>query len=131
MAEHIILGATGEEAAANYLKANGYTILACNYRYKRAEWDLIASKEKLLVFAEIKTRSTNKFGFPEEFVSNRKIELLLMAAEEYIYQTNWQNDIRFDIIAVTRQPSGQFSIHHIEDAFHWNDWLLNGWIKRR
>ncbi|HSI90333.1 MAG TPA: YraN family protein [Adhaeribacter sp.] len=118
MAEHNKLGASGEAAAASYLKTKGFTILACNYRYKKAEVDIIASHGKLLVFAEIKTRSSEKFGFPEDFVSDRKIALLLMAAEEYIYQTNWLHDIRFDILSVSVQPSGQFSIHHIEDAFH-------------
>ena len=75
------LGITGEAEAAKYLESKGFNILEKNYRYKKAEIDLIARKDKLLVFAEIKTRSSEKFGFPEEFVSNRKIELFLMAAE--------------------------------------------------
>src|SRR5436190_20930519 len=118
MAEHNILGTTGETIAANYLEAKGFTILAKNYRFKRAEVDIIAKNDKILIFAEIKTRSSDKFGFPEEFVTNRKIELLLMAAEEYIFRYNWQHDIRFDILSVTAAPNGKFTVHHIEDAFH-------------
>lgn len=118
MAAHNILGETGELLAANYLKTKGFTILATNFRYKRAEIDLIACNEEILVFAEIKTRSSDKFGFPEEFVSNRKIELFLTAAEEFIETHNWQKDIRFDIIAITASLNGKFNIHHIEDAFH-------------
>ena len=118
MAEHHKLGLAGEAEAANFLKANGFTILAQNYRYKKAEIDLIACKENLLVFAEIKTRSSHKFGFPEDFVSSRKVELFLMAAEEYIFQHNWPHDIRFDIISVSVSGNGSFQIHHIEDAFH-------------
>jgi putative endonuclease len=118
MAKHNKLGVTGEAAAADFLLAKGYQILNRNFRYQRAEIDLIAQKEKLLVFAEVKTRSSEKFGYPEEFVSNRKTELFLLAAEEYIFQQNWQHDIRFDILAVTVSPSGNFQVHHIEDAFH-------------
>ncbi|MBK0404266.1 YraN family protein [Adhaeribacter sp. BT258] len=118
MAEHHKLGATGETLAANHLINKGFSILAQNYRYKKAEVDLIACKDNLLVFVEIKTRSSDKFGFPETFVSPRKIELFLMAADEYIFQQNWLHDIRFDIISVTAMGKGTFNIHHIEDAFH-------------
>ncbi|MFC5270745.1 YraN family protein [Adhaeribacter terreus] len=118
MAEHHKLGTTGEAVAAKYLVNKGFEILTQNYRYKKAEIDLIVRKDNLLVFAEIKTRSSDKFGFPEEFVSNRKIELFLMAADEYIFQQNWLHDIRFDIISVTANSNGTFNIHHIEDAFH-------------
>src|SRR5690606_39101976 len=104
--------------ASSYLTAKGYAILARNYRFKRAEIDIIAQFGNLLVFAEVKTRGSDKFGFPEEFVSDRKIELFLLAADEYIYQQNWQHDIRFDIISVSATQNGQFNIHHIEDAFH-------------
>lgn len=118
MAKHNQLGASGEAAAADFLQANGYHILVRNFRYKRAEIDLIARKEKILVFVEVKTRSSDKFGYPEEFVSNRKTELFLMAAEEYVFQQNWLYDIRFDILAITVLPGGNFQVHHIEDAFH-------------
>ncbi|KAA9331924.1 YraN family protein [Adhaeribacter soli] len=118
MAKHLNLGESGETLAANYLQAKGYTIVACNYRYKRAEVDIIAQYGKILVFAEIKTRTSDKHGYPEEFVSARKIQLFLEAAEEYIHQHNWQHDIRFDIIAISGNLNHNYQIHHIEDAFH-------------
>ena len=118
MADHHKLGTTGEVIAADYLQKEGFRILAKNFRYKKAEIDLIAQKDKLLIFVEIKTRSSDKFGFPEEFVSNRKIELFLMAAEEFILQKDWMHDIRFDIISISASGNGNFNIHHIEDAFH-------------
>lgn len=118
MAEHNKLGAAGEEIATKYLEEKGYKILARNYRYQRAEVDIIAQKNLVLVFAEVKTRGTNKHGFPEEFVNARKIELFLLAAEEYIYQNNWPHDIRFDILSVSVSFNGKFQVHHIEDAFH-------------
>ncbi|MDX5419488.1 MAG: YraN family protein [Hymenobacteraceae bacterium] len=113
---HIGTGRDGEHTAAAYLLKQGYTILQKNYRYKRAEVDIIAQRGNLLVFVEVKTRATNRYGFPEEAVNRKKEELILSAAEEYILQTDWQHEIRFDIISVTL--SSPIGIHHIEDAFH-------------
>ena len=117
MAEHNKTGRTGEEIAARYLAQKGYVMLARNFRYRRAEVDLITQINDLLVFVEVKTRSKVNYGYPEEFVSWRKIQLFQLAAEEYIHQINWQHDIRFDIIAVTI-AGGEYTCHHIEDAFH-------------
>ncbi|MGV3503827.1 MAG: YraN family protein [Adhaeribacter sp.] len=117
MARHNETGKKGEETAASYLLAQGYTILARNYRYRKAEIDLIARKDNLLVFVEVKTRSRQDYGYPEEAVSARKIQLFLRTAEEYIYRTRWSSDLRFDIIAI--QTDGQHhEVYHIEDAFH-------------
>lgn len=118
MAKHNQLGKAGEALASSYLQAKGYKILTQNYRFRRAEIDIIAQLDMLLVFIEVKTRGTDKHGFPEEAVSARKIELFLLAAEEFIFQTNWLYDIRFDIISITTASSGTPNIHHIEDAFH-------------
>lgn len=117
MAIHNQTGALGEEMAARYLTQNGYEILNRNYRWGRAEVDIIARTGNLLLFVEVKTRSTVRYGLPETFVSPRKVQLFQEAAEEYITQTNWQHDIRFDIIAVTI-TSGTCHCHHIADAFH-------------
>jgi putative endonuclease len=113
---HILTGQKGENEAARYLLGQQYTILHRNYRYKRAEIDIIAQKDQLLVFVEVKTRSTNYFGYPEEAVKRRKERMMLLAAEAYIRYHNWQHDIRFDIIAVTLGATPD--IYHIEDAFH-------------
>ncbi|WP_242926120.1 YraN family protein [Pontibacter vulgaris] len=113
---HIITGLNGESMAAAYLQEKGYTILSRNYRYKRAEIDIIAEKPGLLVFVEVKTRTSDKFGFPEEAVTMKKQELILAAAEEFILQKGWEQDIRFDIISITL--SNPPELHHIEDAFY-------------
>lgn len=117
MAEHNQTGTKGEKAAVDYLRQRGFAIEACNYRYKRAEIDIIARKENLLLFIEVKTRRTNQYGFPEEAVTQKKIDLFLMAADEYIHQHNWLHAIRFDIISLTGAQD-PYQIHHIEDAFH-------------
>ena len=117
MSQHLLFGQSGEKAAAAYLAGQGYNIVHRNYRYKRAEIDLIAQKEKLLVFVEVKTRKSDRYGFPEEAVNQKKTDLFLLAADHYIDQTNWQHDVRFDIISVTGNENN-WHIHHIEDAFH-------------
>ncbi|QNF32431.1 YraN family protein [Adhaeribacter swui] len=118
MAKHNQTGQIGEKIAAAYLVENGYTILASNYRYHRAEIDIIAQKSTVLIFVEVKTRTTTRHGFPEEAITPKKVDLFLLAAEEFIYQLNWQHDIRFDIIAISGGDHLPYEIHHIEDAFH-------------
>jgi putative endonuclease len=115
---HILTGQRGESLAADYLQKQGYTILHRNYRYKRSEIDIIAVKDGLLIFVEVKTRTTDVFGFPEEAVNRRKERILLNAAEVFIHWRKWEKDIRFDIIAITLSATLPPFIHHIEDAFH-------------
>ena len=110
------LGDKGEGIAADYLQKEGYEVLARNYRYSRNEVDIIASKNDLLVFVEVKTRTSTYFGYPEESVTDRKAELIMEAADNYIFDNDWQGDIRFDIIAIEFQ-SNQYQVHHFRDAF--------------
>ncbi|MCC9168464.1 YraN family protein [Pontibacter harenae] len=114
--KHIQTGQSGEDIAVLFLQQQGYFILQRNYRHKRAEVDIIAQKDNLLVFVEVKTRSTDRYGFPEEAVNFKKEQLLLTAAEEFIENSNWLHDIRFDIISITLGTKP--TVHHIEDAFH-------------
>ncbi|PJJ48621.1 YraN family protein [Hymenobacter chitinivorans] len=112
------LGQAGETAASAFLTGLGYTVLRQGYRYRRAEVDLIAQHgAALLVFVEVKTRSSTQYGFPEEFVTERKRQLFRLAAEQFQLETNWQGDIRFDIVALTPSSTG-FRIEHFEDAFY-------------
>jgi len=112
------LGQAGEDAAAAHLVAQGYTIVQRNYRYRRAEIDLIATLDaKLLVFVEVKARSTSQFGYPEAFVTKRKQQLFRLAAEQVQEELNWHSDIRFDVLAVTPVAAG-FRVEHFEDAFY-------------
>jgi putative endonuclease len=113
---HLRTGRLGENHAAVYLQRRGYTILRQNYRLGRAEVDIIAQQGNLLVFVEVKTRSTDRYGFPEEAVNPKKETMLLNAAEEFILREEWRHEVRFDIISVTL--SSPPVIHHIEDAFH-------------
>lgn len=115
MAEHLNLGKKGEDWAAEWLQGKGYQILHRNYRYGRAEIDLIARKDKLLVFVEVKTRTNLSHGEPETAVSPQKIGRVKKAAEHFIFSTDWHHDVRFDVIAISLDKSRE--VWHVEDAF--------------
>jgi putative endonuclease len=110
-------GLEGEDAAAAFLINAGYEVVCRNYRYGRAEVDLIVNKGNWLVFVEVKTRSNCDFGFPEEFVDKAKEDNILMAAENYIYAANWEGNVRYDIISVLG-TGFEKQIMHFEDAFY-------------
>ncbi len=112
-------GLRGEQIASDYLKDKGYQIISKNYRFRRSEVDLIAKRQETLVFVEVKFHQNKGYGFPEESVSLAQQARVSQAAEHYIYESNWEGDIRFDIIAI--QPvkeHGNFDVQHFEDAFY-------------
>ena len=117
MATHNDLGRLGEQLAKTHLETLGYEILDENWTHGKAEVDLIAYKNKTLIFIEVKTRSGSGFGQPEDFVDNKKQKLLANAADEYIYLMNHQGDARFDIIAILFDGKQNHILKHIEDAF--------------
>ena len=117
MAAHNELGELGEKLAANFLEANGYIILARNWRANRAEIDIVAKIDETLVFVEVKTRSTDYFGPPEEAVSKRKKRLLAAAASAYMEETGHDWALRFDIISIVMQLGEAPNLTHFEDAF--------------
>jgi len=112
------LGQAGEAAAADFYRQAGYELLAQGYRYGRAEVDLVVRQgTALLVFVEVKTRSSGHYGPPETFVSNRKKELFRLAATQLQEELDWRGDIRFDILAITQLRDG-FRLEVFEDAFY-------------
>ena len=115
MKNHLEKGRFGEKIAVDFLKSSGYQILETNYRYRKWEIDIIAIHEAVLVFVEVKARSSTQFGYPESAVDRRKMKMILKAAEGYIEQVSWDKEIRFDIVAILfgRPPE----IEHLEDAF--------------
>lgn len=117
MAAHNDLGNWGEDQAAAFLAQKGFEIVEKNHRNRYSEIDLIVTKDKMLIFVEVKTRSNIGFGMPEEFVNVTKARLIMRAAEHYIFEKDWMFDIRFDIVSILIQPDGKSDIYHIEDAF--------------
>jgi putative endonuclease len=114
MTDKIETGSIGENLAAEFLIKKGFRIVARNYRWKHAEVDLIIQREEWLIFVEVKTRNSDAYGKPESFVTRDKSRLMYSAAEEYIYSTDWQGHIRFDIVSV--KPGTVPEIVHFEDA---------------
>jgi putative endonuclease len=112
-----ITGINGEKIATEYLQKIGYNILTINFVFDRTEIDIIAEKEGLIVFVEVKSRSTNFYGFPEEAVNEAKQENIQKVAEYYLEENKLENEIRFDVISLTWNKEKNYSIYHIEDAF--------------
>jgi putative endonuclease len=117
MATHNDLGRKGEAIAKAHLESTDYEIMDENWVFGKAEIDLIAYKDKTIIFAEVKTRTGNRFGEPEDFVDARKQRLLVEAADEYIYLMNHQGEVRFDIISILFDRNNNYNLKHIEDAF--------------
>jgi len=116
MATHNDLGKKGEELAVDFLQKNNYKILDRNWRYKKAEVDIITLKNDVLAVIEVKTRSSNYFGNPQDFVNPKKIQLLVEAINEYVTSKDLDVEVRFDIIAILKNKN-KFDIEHLKDAF--------------
>ena len=117
MAQHNELGKKGEQLAIDYLVKKGYVIRDKNWRFQKAEVDIIAQKKDILAVVEVKTRSTIEFGNPQDFVNPKKIKLLVSAIDEYVISKELDVEVRFDIIAIVSE-NNNFIIEHLEDAFY-------------
>ena len=116
MAKHNKLGKEGELIAFMFLQKENFRILKTNWRYQKAEVDIIAQKDDFLVFVEVKTRGSKKFGKPEEAIDNKKIALYKDAVEGYLKQSPSQKEIRFDVISIVIAKDGT-QIDYFQDAF--------------
>ena len=100
MAKHLETGRQGEELAVEWLLAQGFAILHRNWKYSYFELDVIASKDSILHFIELKARTTDTFGYPEEGVTAKKLERLMNAGEEFLYQHPEWNRIQYNILSI-------------------------------
>lgn len=107
-------GRDAELLAQEFLKKKNYTILHANWRFSHSEIDIIAQQDNIIVFVEVKSRGSDAFGMPEEFVDDDKINKMEEAADAYIETFEWEGELRFDIIAVEKDGT----ITHFEDAFY-------------
>lgn len=116
-APHIIVGTEGEDAAVKFMRSRGFRVIDRNFRVKYGEIDIICRQKKMIVFVEVKTRSSNSFGDPFEAVNRHKQRRIAMAAITYLRRKNWEDFLaRFDVLAITRQ-NGRTHIEHVPDAF--------------
>ena len=120
-----ITGKAGEQAAAEYLAQNGYTVLCRNYRAFHGEIDIVAVKKPYIVFAEVKTRTDAprpRYGRPATAVTEKKRRVLARTAEAYIASHPSDSYYRFDVIEVRLcrdrvTGEGRFEINHMKGAF--------------
>ena len=117
MAHHNELGKKGEQFAADFLIKSNYNIVERNYRFDKAEVDIIAQKRDILAIVEVKTRSTKDFGNPQDFVKPKQIKNLVKAVDEYVTVNNLDVEVRFDIIAIVKEQN-EYKIEHLENAFY-------------
>ena len=110
------LGKTGEKLSVDFLIGKGFKILNRNWRYKKAEIDIIVSKKDILIFIEVKTRKSDYFSRPEDAITSKKIELYQKSAESYLEQNNLENEVRFDVISIIHTEN-KTKIEHFINAF--------------
>ncbi len=116
MAKHNILGHEGEDIAAEYLKQQGYTIQDRDWHCGHKDLDLVVTKDNVIVFVEVKTRTGTDWGDPQDFVNDRKIRSIVQSADAYLRLNQINMEVRFDIISVVFDD-GDFKVEHIEEAF--------------
>ncbi len=122
MADKKTTGKQGEELAADFMQKAGYKVLFRNYFTSRGELDIIAGKKDSLVFVEVKTRTSEKFGRAAEAVTWTKRRHIISAALVFLQQekTAYKN-FRFDVIEVYMTKDGKLKeINHIAEAFDCN-----------
>ena len=116
MGKHNKLGKEGELIAFMVLQRDGFTILETNWRFQKAEIDIIAKKDGFLIFTEVKTRGSKKFGKPSDAIDKKKIALYKDAVEGYLVQHPSEDEIRFDVINIIIGKD-ETQIEHIPNAF--------------
>lgn len=117
---NLYLGRSGEEAALKFLKSKGYRILSRNYKSKLGEIDIIAEDKDTVCFVEVKTRSSDKFGLPQEALSNFKQRQIAKTALGFLKENRLlERKARFDAVSVTWEGDSP-QIDLITNAFELN-----------
>ena len=113
-------GHVGESAAAECLRAKGYSILVQNWRQGRDELDLVATDGEVLHIVEVKTRRSGSLTPPEAAATRRKFRALTRAAGCYLRTTGWTGEVQFDVAAVEMAADGEARVELIENAMEYN-----------
>ena len=115
MNHHQRIGKWGEETATEYLTQRGYEIIARNMRTPYGEIDIVAKQGDTFIFIEVKTRTSNSMGLPEEAITPRKRQHMISAAEHYAAEheiDHWQ----IDVISIEGKPGLKPKITCFENA---------------
>jgi len=114
---HIDTGKEGEILAAGYLQQHGYEIMHNNWRYSRYEIDIIATKNNILHFIEVKTRRNSVYGFPEESVSKWKIQCMIRGGVGFLRQFPQWKRVQYDVLSITLSIDKSPEYFLIEDVY--------------
>ncbi|BAV95160.1 YraN family protein [Ichthyobacterium seriolicida] len=115
MSESYKLGKEGEQIAVSFLKKKNYKILDLNFRFQKAEIDIVAEVKNTLVIVEVKTR-TSDYTPIESSINDKKLKLITLAANEYLIRNKINLETRFDIIYIIKKINTT-DIKHIKNAF--------------
>jgi putative endonuclease len=120
MPPHLTLGRAGEKMAANYLRGNGFRVLYRNFRSRRGGEIDRDRRERVLVFVEVKTRTTDAFGPPNAAVTRAQQERIIRGAKEWLrFLNDPRVPYRFDVVEVLMKPTP--TVHLIRGAFQMRD----------
>jgi putative endonuclease len=119
MAAHNKFGRDGELMAAEWLGRHGFELLVLNWRSGRLEIDIIASKNNVLHFVEVKSRHGDLFGLPEDWVGKKKMRHLLKAGVAYQEKYPLWEQVQYDILSILVDQDGKPDFFFIEDVYCW------------
>ncbi|MBU1136932.1 YraN family protein [Patescibacteria group bacterium] len=109
----------GEAVARKYLENKGYEILEQNYRTRYAEIDLVAQKNEVLVFIEVRTKTGELFGSPEETINRKKLKRIWQNADNYVKMKKWNGQYRIDAVGIVLNlDSSVARLEHYEDIIN-------------
>jgi putative endonuclease len=117
LTNHIDTGKQGEHLAVQYLTEKAFAVIHTNWRHARYEIDIIASHKGVLHFIEVKTRRSGKFGFPEESVTDKKLQNLINAAEAFLTAYPEWKRVQFDVLSITLTGNKAADYFFIEDVY--------------
>jgi putative endonuclease len=117
MARHNQTGKMGETMAKYWAAENGYYVIAMNWRYRKLELDMVATKNDKLHFFEVKTRSNTNFGYPEKLVGKKKLFHFICAGTAYIRMHPQYKWVRFNILSILLSKENGPSFYLIEDVY--------------
>lgn len=117
MGKHNEFGKEGEKIATDFLIKKGYAIREKNYRYLKAEVDILAVKDGILAVVEVRARSNDRIISIAETITPKKIKLLVSAADYYVTENKLDVEVRFDVITILKNRK-IFKVDHLKDAFY-------------
>jgi putative endonuclease len=119
MAAHNEFGKAGEQMAVEWLIQHGFQLISRNWKFARYEVDIIASREGILHFIEVKSRHDDVFGKPEDWVNRKKGRHLLTAGVAFQEKYPDWNLVQYDILSILITPDGKRDFFFIEDVYWW------------